>query len=365
MADADLLSDLDANFDPVGFWERKQRELVTSTVDYNLSTLSSLVHDGQIDLNPHYQRRLRWSNEKKSRLIESFLLNVPVPPVFLNEDDIGTYSVIDGKQRLSTVDDYFRGRFSLSGLVVFPEINGARFSQLPSALQSALRTRSTIRAIVILRQSDRDLKYEIFDRLNTGGASLNAQEVRNNAFHGPLNDFLFEISEHPLFHEMLGIKRKEKSPLYLNMRDVELALRYFTFRYSWDTFEGGMKRAMDEFMRENRRAAPNLINEMRMEFLDALNTVYSVFGGKSFRRWSPETEAWGNQIVASVFDAQMFGVAHALMNGANPVRARESFIGLFSDDEFRKNIDAATNTPSFFRARVNIARESAFGLRPV
>src|SRR4051812_16729792 len=104
---ADPLQDLDDDVDPVGFWEKKQRELVTSTVDYNLSSLSGLIKDGQIDLNPHYQRRLRWSVEKKSRLIESFLLNVPVPPVFFNEDEIGTYSAIDGKQRLSTIFDFF------------------------------------------------------------------------------------------------------------------------------------------------------------------------------------------------------------------------------------------------------------------
>ena len=226
---SDTLFDLDDDADPVGFWEKKQRELVTSTVDYNLSSLSNLIHDAQINLNPHYQRRLRWSSEKKSRLIESFLLNVPVPPVFFNEDDIGTYSVIDGKQRLSTIDDFFRGRFSLSGLKVFGELNGTSFVQLPSALQSALRTRSTIRAVVILRQSDRDLKYEIFDRLNTGGAALNAQEIRNNTFHGPFKSVIMKMSEIPLFHKMLNIKKLSSSAIYLNMRDVELVLRYFTF----------------------------------------------------------------------------------------------------------------------------------------
>src|SRR5262249_13958159 len=159
----------------------------------------------------HYQRRLRWSPEKRSRLMESFLLNVPVPPVFLNEDDIGTYSVIDGKQRLNTIDDYLRGRFALSGLKVFAELNARRFTELPVALQGALRTRSTIRAVVILKQSDRDLKYEIFDRLNTGGAALNPQEVRNNAFHGPFNDMLMRVSENATYHEMLGIKKKDRS----------------------------------------------------------------------------------------------------------------------------------------------------------
>jgi hypothetical protein len=85
--------------DPVDFWEKKQRDLVTSVVDYNLGTLSQLSTDGTIDLSPKYQRRFRWDKERQSLLIESFLMNVPVPPIFLNEDKYGQYSVIDGKQR--------------------------------------------------------------------------------------------------------------------------------------------------------------------------------------------------------------------------------------------------------------------------
>jgi len=93
----------------VGFWEKKQRELVTNTVDYNLSTLSTLIKDKVIDLDPEYQRRERWDAQRQSRLIESFLMNVPVPPVFLNEDEYGSYSVIDGKQRLTAIHEFLRG----------------------------------------------------------------------------------------------------------------------------------------------------------------------------------------------------------------------------------------------------------------
>jgi hypothetical protein len=108
--------------DPTDFWEAKQRELVTSVVDYNLGTLAQLVQDGTIDVSPKYQRRFRWDNERQSKLIESFLMNVPVPPIFLNEDQYGQYSVIDGKQRLI---DIIRNsgvlRFTLSStLSIFP-----------------------------------------------------------------------------------------------------------------------------------------------------------------------------------------------------------------------------------------------------
>lgn len=95
--------------DPVDFWEKKQRELVTSVVDYNLQGLTDLVVDKAIDLDPSYQRRLRWDEKRQSKLIESFLMNVPVPPVFLNEDEYGSYSVIDGKQRITAISNFMRG----------------------------------------------------------------------------------------------------------------------------------------------------------------------------------------------------------------------------------------------------------------
>ena len=148
--------------DPVEFWKAKQRELVTSVVDYNLSTLADLIEDKRIDLSPAYQRRFRWDPRRQSLLIESFLMNVPVPPIFLNEDDLGQYSVIDGKQRLNAVYAMLKGRLMLEGLKVFPDINGKSMDDLPRDLQTVLKVRPTIRAVVILRQSDADIKFEVF-----------------------------------------------------------------------------------------------------------------------------------------------------------------------------------------------------------
>ncbi|MQS06275.1 DUF262 domain-containing protein [Streptomyces alkaliphilus] len=110
--------------DPVGFWEAKQRDLLTSVLDYNLRSLTDLVKNKQIDLSPNYQRRNRWKDDRKSQLIESFLMNVPIPNIFLNEDAYGHYSVIDGKQRLTAISDFLFGRFALTGLKVFGEANG-------------------------------------------------------------------------------------------------------------------------------------------------------------------------------------------------------------------------------------------------
>ncbi len=164
---------LDREDDPaLALFDKQQRDLVTSVVDYNLGTLSDLVSRQKIDLSPKYQRRFRWDVPRQSKLIESFLMNVPVPPIFLNEDQYGTYAVIDGKQRLFAIREFIRGRLKLQGLKVFDDINGQSIDDLPARLRDILETRATMRAVIILPQSQAAVKYEVFKRLNTGGVRL-------------------------------------------------------------------------------------------------------------------------------------------------------------------------------------------------
>jgi hypothetical protein len=354
------LDELDANIvEDVNFWVRKQRELVTSQVDFNLYTLKDLADQNAIDLRPHFQRRFRWTEEKKSQLIESFLMNVPVPPIYLNEDEYGKYSIIDGKQRLSTIQEFFSGSFALSGLTVFSDLNGRKMFELPAQLQTILKTRPTVRAIIILRQSDRDIKYEVFQRLNTGGVRLNAQEIRNNAFPGALSNLINSLGEEDGFHRMLGIKNKHKSYLYQQMRDSELVLRYFTFHDQWENFEGGVRGYMDEFMERNRNRSAAELENLEALFKQALEKVDAVFGENSFRRWLPDKEAWRRQFVAALFDAQMFGLQSFTAEQLAAQRAEiiESFKALFSDVNFLKSITVATNTPSAFKDRIHAVRE--------
>lgn len=339
----------------IEFWVSKQRELVTSQVDYNLTTIKDLVDTGAVNLTPGYQRRFRWNNVKKSKFIESLLMNVPVPQVYFNEDDYGSYSVIDGKQRFSSIHEYLSNSFPLEGLQVFSDINGLKFLELPTRLQTILRTRPTVRATIILRQSDRDIKYEVFQRLNTGGVHLNPQEIRNNAFTGILNETINRLGESKEFHNALGIRNKHSSAIYQQMRDSELVLRFFTFRDSWGTFKGGIRRSMDSFMEKNRNMHINEINDYRQLFLDTLGKVTYVFGDHSFHRWMPEKNTWRHQVLASLYDAQMFSFQkfpRSHIEGKSEI-IMEKFIKLFEDDDFRKSIDAATNTPQYIRVRIS------------
>ena len=195
-------------------FNRAQDRLVLQAADLSLETLASMVESLAIDTSPEFQRRERWDSAQQSSLIESFLLNVPIPPVYLSEDDFGTYSVIDGKQRLTTIHKFMRDKLKLTELEAFRSLEGAKFSDLPTPLKNALRVRPYLRVVTLLKQSDPKLKYEVFTRLNCGGEPLNPQEIRNVVFRGKLNDLLVELSKRDFLKSQLKIKGVS-SPFYL------------------------------------------------------------------------------------------------------------------------------------------------------
>lgn len=360
MEDDQQGEDEDEVQETLDFWTQKQRELVTASVDYNLSTLLALTTDNVIDLSPSYQRRNRWDVKRQSRLIESFLINIPIPPIFLNEDEIGTYSIIDGKQRLTAITSFLDDRLRLESLEIFSDVNGKKFSELPRQLQTILRTRPTIRAIIILKQSDSDVKNEVFQRLNTGGAEANPQEIRNNAYAGPLNNLVMNLGETSDFHKALGIRNRENSSIYREMRDAEFVLRFFTFRNDWRVFTGGMRLTMDRFMQKNRRMSDAALEELAASFTTALRKARMVFGTNTFQRWQPEKAEWRKQVLASIYDVQMFGLIP--FDEPTLLAHKEAIVAklkqLFDDQAFRKSIDAATNTPSYFKERVRIFQDA-------
>lgn len=341
----------------IDFLKKKQRELITSTIDYNLESLSQLIDKRTIDLAPKYQRRFRWDEKRKSKLIESFLMNVPIPPIFLNEDDFGEYSVIDGKQRLSSISEFLSGKLSLCDLVIFKDLNGLNFFDLPREFQNSLKIRATIRAIIILRQSDKDIKYEVFQRLNTGGVRLNAQEIRNSAFPGKLNDRIIALSEGKVFHKMLGIKSKTKSKsrLYQEMKDVELVLRFLSLKDNWLNYSGGLKKILDSYMDENKNMEEGQVDLLANEFLETIEKVEIIFGSNgSFRRWLTESRKWKQQISAPLYDSQMF--ACYKKDKQKITASKDSILKdykkLFTKDNvFIESIESSTATPTRFLYR--------------
>jgi hypothetical protein len=227
------------------------------------------------NLRPEYQRRLRWDAKKKSKLIESFIMNVPVPPVFLYEKELGRFEVMDGQQRLNAISDFFSGNFPLEGLDIWPALNGRNFSALPPLVRRGLE-RAKISAITLMSDNSSptedslDLRAQVFERLNTGGERLNQQELRNSLYSGEFNALLIELSRSRTFTGAWEIPSYEENTradgtasaalaantLYKRMADMEIVLRFFAFRES-ETLSGSVRSMLDGTMKRLRHAQPH------------------------------------------------------------------------------------------------------------
>lgn len=336
-----------------------QSKLVVQTADLPLATLAQMVENKAIDLQPGFQRRERWSPEKQSALIESFLLNVPVPPVYLAEELTGTYTAIDGKQRLRAIADFIYGRLSLRNLDRLTEAEGMRFDSLPSEIVNSFQLRPYLRVVTLLKQTDPMLKYEVFLRLNRGGEALNAQEIRNVAFRGELNDRIYELSENAFLREQLKIDGA-KSAAFREMSDAEYVLRFLTLSERMTTFSGSLVKEMDEFMRRHQLEDSQVVEQHAVAFNLAIDRCQSIWGDLAFRR--PEGQGWRDQTLAGMYDAQMISAyqvdeATAAKAANNRGKVLEDTRALFDESEFDKSVRTGTNTPQRIRYRVERMKE--------
>lgn len=338
-----------------------QSKLVLQTADLPLGTLSQMVEAGSIDLQPSFQRRERWNPERQSALIESFLLNVPVPPIYLSEEADGTYSAIDGKQRLKAIAEFMSDRLKLVKLEKFTEIEGIIFSKLPSEIRNPLMLRPFLRVVTLLKQTDKTLKFEVFLRLNRGGETLESQEIRNVAFRGPMNDAVYELSKAPFLRSQMKIKN-ENSPAFRKMEDAEMVLRYLALIERSDHYSGDLSREMDDFVERYQSAPHNVVIAKKASFEIALLRCEAIWGKNSFKR--PEKDGWRDQLLSGMYDAQMLGCmlwtdARFASVKKKPGMLIEETRKLFEDELFDQAVRTGTNTPQRLDYRVKKIKELA------
>lgn len=293
--------------------------IVTESARYSLAGILAMLQEtvegeaGQKELryklDPEYQRRHRWSVERKSRLIESFLMNVPVPPVFLYERDLARFEVMDGRQRLTALSDFYADKFPLTGLQYWSDLDGRTYSQLPSKVRDGI-DRRYISSIILLKETAATeeqaamLKKMVFERLNSGGVKLGSQETRNAVYDGPLNKLCLELSENEMFRRMWGIpldpaleepddedaeevadeSTKAGKRMFEKMEDVELVLRFFAYRQI-DSFKAGLNKIsefLDRFIIEGNRFSDTLLGEYRAMFESTVEFLWNALEAESF-----------------------------------------------------------------------------------
>ena len=316
---------IDDQRDPDEFLAQNAFRIVYQTNNFLLPQIRDMIERREaINLHPEYQRRLRWTPSQKSRLIESLLLNIPVPPVFFYESEAARYEVMDGQQRLNTINDFFSGAFSLSGLKVLTPFNGLRYPRASPRVKRTL-DRANLSAIVLLLESEAerpaqgklsltDIRRLVFDRLNTGGMKLNAQELRNAQNPGSFNEMVVTLSRFSLFTEIFGIPayteanpedyyanvERQKNSLYSTMKDCELILRYFALKDALN-IRGSMKAMLDRAMEV--KMSPEQAREAQQNYESRFSLLYDLFDTEPFVLKSPTDNK--ERVSAAVYDASM------------------------------------------------------------
>jgi hypothetical protein len=281
---------------------REERHLRTQAYDKSISDVVAMIAASDIILDPDYQRNYIWDNKKASLLIESILLNVPIPVIYVAEDEDSRWSVVDGLQRLNTLRRFFDGEFKLSGLEVLQELNGKYYSALNPKASRILRN-GILRIILVFKESHPEIKYEIFMRLNRGAIKLTEQELRNCLYRGPFNNLLHELRKNTKFLEMIGLSKPHN-----RMADGELILRYFTISDSFPAetgelknYTGKIKSSLNKYIGSKRNIGHDLRLELKHQFETTVDKVYEVFGKHAFQRVN-EDGSYESRINRAIMD---------------------------------------------------------------
>ena len=337
----------------------KQRTVKTQNIEYDLETLVNKLTKNIIKLNPDYQRKHRWGNDVSSRLIESLILNIPIPLIYISQDidvdaevgeEISRYSVIDGQQRLTAILGFFQNDYALEGLEVLSDLNGAKYSDLPPFLIRRLEER-TIRCLRIDSTLDGQVKYDIFERLNSGSVKLEAQELRNATCRGPFKDLIKKLSKNSDF--VVTAQLDPNGARVRKMEDEELVLRFFSLAYKdgYKEYKSGFKTFLTKNMEKFNEYSAEEINNMDIFFNKTFSLILKIFGETPFAKYRDES---GNlsqmsKYNVAVFDSIVVPIASSL--DREDIKA-ESFRKLFYDKDYFSTVEGSVNDTSKLNSRI-------------
>jgi uncharacterized protein with ParB-like and HNH nuclease domain len=332
-------------------------EVITYPADFTLEGLVAKYKKGTM-IVPGFQRNYVWNIKQASRLIESFLLGLPVPAIFLFTDDAKNEQlVIDGQQRLKTLVYYFEGYFGepvngkrkvfkLTGLNEKSPFFNKTYKDLEETKEAAFNklNDSVLRAFVVkqLTPDDNTSIYHIFERLNTGGTQLVGQEIRNCVYHGEFNNLLCELNA---LHEWRLIFGSEI--LHKRQKDVELILRFLSFHFNGDKYQRPIKDFMSNFMAKHQNANSETLEKFKNIFIQTCDTVLTGLGKKPFHIWS------GFNVAA--YDSVFTILSH--IESPDHSRLADQYLKLKNDEKFISGVRGATADEKIVRLRMSLAKQ--------
>jgi predicted RNA-binding protein with PUA-like domain len=327
-----------------------------TTKSFSLRNVLDMIDDEALELAPDFQRNRVWKRRQKSRLIESLLLQIPLPAFYFAEDEDGLLRVVDGLQRLSTIHSFVRQED-----MVLRDEDGKHFRDLSQALQRRLYNAQIVVHVIDPSTPD-DVKYDIFKRINTGGEPLNAMEIRHCMSRARSRDFLRRCTSSQPFDAATGGALKD----HVRMQDREAVLRFMAFRLlgdinAYDAY-GSLERLLDWAVK--RIDDPSDLSNEELEtlfddFQRSMDNAKVVFGAHAFRKWPASSdrlspinralfETWG--VVLADFESELLaGVSSEIVAAARDL--------MESDQSYLSSISTATGDPTRVRLRFSVPRE--------
>jgi hypothetical protein len=322
--------------------------------DWTVSTLRHELAD-IIDLSPHFQRRSVWSKKAKSRFIESLVLGIPIPQILLAESsqERNRYLVLDGKQRLSTINEFFSEEFDdgtafkLQGLDDLDDLNGKTWSELvqhhPEQARSIEAT--SIRTAIIRGWKKDDVLYEIFYRLNSGSVKLSPMELRMSLIRGPfVREVIRQSAECDNLQKLLGLRVADK-----RMKDVEVAIRHMAFQDSRIQYRGNLKLFLDEYckLRNQDFQEGDRVSELE-ELEEVISTGMQTFREDTFsRKYIARADRYERPFNRAIFDVLGGSLTNKEVQAfalKQPQAFQDTFEETCRDPEFMRFIEATTKS---------------------
>lgn len=328
-----------------------QRKLIRADgYQMSIGEISNMYRDGDLDIHPAFQRFFRWEQVQKSNWIESLLLGIPTPSIFVAQRKDGVWDVVDGLQRLSTIFEFMgilkdpKGDtlppLELSGTQYLPSLEGATWSTGPNAMPEELQRflkREKLDVKIVKRESDESTKYELFQRLNTGGSSLSNQELRNCIIVSVDPEFfewLFKLSQEPAFVDSVSLPDRMMQEQF----DIELVLRFILFR-NIELEELSSIKSISDFI---TKKLINLLNDPDFDqdreseiFKSAIGLANDALGEDAFRKYSLDKEKFTGPFLQSAFEIIAMGLGYEdnePSRGKSPAEISDIILGeLWSD----------------------------------
>ena len=310
-----------------------------------------------LQLNPDFERNFVWDHSQQTKLIESVLARIPLPAFYLSEENDEQTIVIDGQQRLTTIFRFIQGELVLGQLYLMPELNGKRFTDLDGKLQRRFEA-TPLTCFVLQPGTDSAVKFHVFERLNLGGVSLNAQEIRNGLFQGPGLDLVKHLAADTSpgsFFDVAGLRQPSK-----RMKEDELILRALAvLDIGPYAYAGSTSQFLNDEIQHLNRLPWERLQDLASRLNSALARTKVVFGEHAFRRYNPADRTWTGQLNGPLLEILVFGFdkyfpGDDALPQKTAVEILRRFERICGDEAFRGAITSATQATSRVRTRFDL-----------